>query len=268
MGLAVDTVGVYATNAGATGKAVTVSSGDSLTIRAFNPPATALLVAMFRQDTTEGFLQLKSPRLANDTTGIKIRTAESPAKEMYPPYGLQSMYSTDTLTVNISGKTAATTGGHNNGGYQIYYSTLQGLSARLHTWAEIANNIRNVFTQTVAVETGANGTWVTVLSNVTKDLMKADTTYALVGYNVSTAYSMVGLKAQETGTLRICGSGTEDSLETSWYYVRKSEKLGLPFIPVVNSNNRGNVHVTAQANAATTTGHVSLTWLELNSSVG
>lgn len=263
MGLAVDTVGFHKTAAAVAGSTATVSSGDTFTIRAFPQSATATLVQLNRHDETsgEGFVQLISPRLANSTTGIKVRAKESPTKDLYGCYSRQTLYSTDTLTVKLSA--AGTLTKTTFGAYQVYYSTLPGVAARLHNWGDISGNVKNIFTQTVAVDVATAGTWVTVLTNHTADLMQANTTYALLGYDVDLAYGVVGLKALETGNLRVCGPGTTDTLVTSNWFVQRSQDLGLPFIPVVNSNNRGNVNVTANAGAAVT-GKISLIWAELS----
>lgn len=266
MGLAIDTVGFHATKATTGGTAATVSAGDSFTIRNFNSPATALLVNLFRHDQTgtQGFVQLKSPRLANSTTGIKVRALENPAVLMLPPASKQQLYSGDTLTVNISGTATAT---HTTAGaFQVYYTGLAGTAARLHNWADIEGNIANVFTQTVGVNATAVGTWKDVLANATSDLMKADTTYALLGYAVDLAYCVVGIKAQETGTLRIVGPGTTKTGYTTAYFVDQSQRLGMPYIPVCNANNRGNIKATALAGKAVN-GKISLVWAQLNTPV-
>lgn len=266
MGLAVDTIGLHATVAGATGKAATVATGDTLTVRAFPQAATARLIGVFRQDegATEGFVQIKSPRLANNVTGIKVRMLETPAAEPLGPYAVQSLYSTDTLVVNMSGTATAT---HTTfAGLQVYYSTLPGVAARLHMWGDISGSVQNIFTQTVAVDAATAGTWYTVLSNHTADLMQANTTYALLGYDVDLAYGVVGVKALETGNLRVCGPGTTKTAVTANWFVSRSQELGLPYIPVVNSNNRGNVNVTANAGKAAN-GKVTLIWGQLSTSL-
>lgn len=266
MGAVIDTVGFHVTKGGPTGAAATVSAGDSFTVRNFAGTANAKLVGVYRHDETgtQGFVQLKSPRLANTTTGVKLRALENPATEMLPPFGLQNLYSGDVLTVNLSGTN--TTAHTTFGAFQVYYSTLGGSAARLHMWGDISGIVANVFTQTVAVDVATAGTWVTVLANHTADLMQADTTYALLGYNVDLAYGVVGIKSQETGNYRIVGPGTTKTAETSWYFARKSNDLGLPFIPVVNANNRGNINCTANAGKAVT-GKISLIWAELSSAV-
>lgn len=264
MGLAVDTVAFYKDAAGATGGAAAAVTGDSLTVRNFAGTATAKLIGLFRETGTAGFVQLTSPRLANSTTGIKVYTDESPAVEMYPAVAQQPLYSGDVLTAKVAGKGLT---GVTLAGLQVYYSTLTGAAARLHMWGDISGVIANVFTQSVAVAEGAASSWHTRLANHTADLMKADTTYALLGYTTSLAVCMVALRAQETSTLRVAGPGTTITSDTSDYFVARSTKLGLPFIPVVNANNRGNIQVSVIANAATVAAKVSLIWAELSADV-
>lgn len=263
MGLAVDTVGFGRAVAGATGHAATVNTGDTFTVRAFPQAATAKLVGLFRDDATgtEGFVQLKSPRLANNVTGIKVRVLGNPSTNLLGGGGQQALYSTDTLTVNISGSAVATK--HTVGAFQVYYSTLPGVAARLHSWSDLSGAVQNIFTQTVTVSAAVGGAWKTVLTNHTADLMAANTTYALLGYVTDLAYAVVGIKALETGNLRVCGPGTTRPEVTSNYFVDQSNRLGMPFVPVVNSNNRGNVNVTAMS-AAAAAGKVSLIWAELS----
>lgn len=266
MGIAVDTVGFSAAVAGAAGKAATPATGDSFTVRNFPQTATARLLDLFRQDasTTLGFVQLKSPRLANDTTGIKVTTLETPSVSLLPEGVGQSLFSGDNLTVNVSGDATATT--HTAGAFEVYYSTLPGSSARLHSWGDISGAVENIFTQSVALDAATVGTWKDQLANTTADLMRADTTYALLGYVTDVAYACVGLRSQETGTLRICGPGTVNAEDTRSYFVDRSQALGLPYIPVVNANNRGNIKATAIAGLVAS-GTVSLIWAQLSATV-
>jgi hypothetical protein len=262
----IDTVAFHATKPTAAGTAATVSAGDSFTLRNFPTTSSAKLiqVGLQDQDTILGFVQLKSPRLANSTTGIKLVQLENPTALLLPPYALQNLYPGDVLTVNIAGTT--TTAHTTSGFFQVYYPTLPGAAARLHSWGDISGIVANIFTQQVAVDVATAGTWVTVLAKNTADLMEADTTYALLGYTVEKAYMCVGLKAQETGNLRNVGPGVTRSEVTSAWFVNLSNKTGLPCIPVVNANNRGNINVTANGGLAVTS-KVGLIWAQLASSV-
>lgn len=267
MGLAIDTVGFVATAAGATGKGATVATGDSFTIRNFPATATAQLIGLFRDDETAaaGYVQLKSPRLANDTTGIKVRALQNPSVMLLGQSAKQSLFSGDNLVVNIASAGTATK--TTMGAFEVYYSTLPGSAARLHAWGDLSGAVANIFTQDVPVKTAAAGAWKDVLANSSADLMRADTTYALLGYSVSADYGVVGLRSQETGTLRICGPGSDETEDTTNWFVDSSGRLGMPYIPVVNANNRGNIKVTAMSGKATTTGKISLIWAQLSAPV-
>lgn len=262
----IDTQGFFATTPTAT-KAATVVTGDSFTLKNFGSPATAHLVGIFREHATQGFVKIVSPRFANTTTGIKLRALDSPAAYLHPPYALQSLYSGDTWVVSVSGGKTTASPKHLVGAYQVFYSTVGGAAARLHNWADIEGNIQNLFTQTVTVAKGAYTKWHTQLTNHTSDQMKADATYALLGYLVDAKLGIVALKAQETGNSRIGGPGTTRSEVTSNYFVTKSNNTGLPFIPVVNANNRGNINVSVLSTAATVAAKVTLIWAQLTAPV-
>lgn len=263
---AIQTVGFHATKPGATGAAATVSAGDSFTVDNFPQTASAKLIAAGRhsEDDILGFVKLVSTRLANSTTGIKLVALENPTSALLPRWALQELYSGDTLTVSIAGTT--TTAHTTFGWYQIYYSTLPGGRARLHSWGDIVGNVANVFTQEVAIDVATAGTWVTVLANNTANLMEAGYTYALLGYAVQEAYGCVGIKSSETFNQRIVGPGTTKTEVTSSYFVDLSNSTGLPCIPVVNATNRGNINCTANAGKAVT-GKVGLIWAQLASPV-
>ena len=262
----IDTVGFHATKPTTGGAAATVSTGDSFTLRNFPTTASAKLIqcGLQSQDAVPGFVQLISPRLCNSTTGIKLVALDNPAGNLLPPYALQSLYPGDVLTVNVGGST--TTAHTTSGFFQVYYPTLPGATARLHSWGDIAGIVANIFTQFVAVDVATAGTWVTVLANHTHDLMEADTTYALLGYNVEKTYLCVGLKGQETGNLRNVGPGCSRTEVTSNWFVNISNMTGLPCIPVVNANNRGNINVTANGGLAVTS-KIGLIWAQLASPV-
>lgn len=266
MGLVIDTQAFSAKKPTVAGAVAVVFTGTTLVVRNFASPATAKLLNVFRQDaeSVAGFVQIKSPRLVNNVTGIKLACDDSPAAKLLSVPVQQTMYASDTLTVNVSGTTTATT--YTTGAIQLYYSTLGGGNQRLHNWADVNGNLADLFTQTVAIDVASAVAWKTVLSNATADLMEADRTYALLGYTVDAPLCAVGLRASELSTYRVCGPGVTRSEVTSSYFVDLASKTGLACIPVVNSNNRGNIRVTACASAATST-NVTLQWAMLTSAV-
>jgi hypothetical protein len=94
--------------------------------------------------------------------------------------------------------------------------------------------------------------------NATNDNLKADTDYAILGYEVNTESLAIGISGTDTGNLRVGGPGPLNPLETRDWFISLSKAQGTPHIPVFNSNNRGNTLVFAAKNTAAGTVSVSL----------
>lgn len=263
MGLALDTVALHKANPGATGAAPTPATGDSLTIRSFASSATAQLLGLFRQGATAGFIGLKSPRMSDDVKGIQVFSAATPTPNLVSPRARQGLYSGDTLTATLSGGTAET----DAAAFNVYYSTLAAIAARLHQWGDIAGLVANVLPVYVAAKSGAAGQWRDTLITTTSKLLKADTTYAVLGYEVGTATLAVGVRGQETGNLRVAGPGVTTPNITNDYFVKLSQDSGLACIPVFASNNRTAFYVSVVGTGATTTAKVTLILAQLAASV-
>lgn len=234
MGLAVDTIGLYATNPGASGAAATVNSGDSLTVRAFTPSSYAGIEQLFSQAATEGFVQIKSPRLHDNVRGLRFEASESPAGLLIPHDVYQPVFPQDTLAVTIGGGTAET----DVAALQIGYDDLPGASARLHSWGDIAGNIEDLKYLTVANTPAAAGEWNDVAITTTEDLLIANRDYAVLGGMVDVACCAFGVKGAETANLRICIPGVLRTEDTQDWFIRQSQRSGKPRIPVFNAANR------------------------------
>lgn len=256
---AIDSIGLYRTNPTVTGHAATAAAGDSFTLRAFSQPATAKLVGLWRKGAAAGFVGVKSPRLTDDVYGIQVYAAGTPTFDLVGRYATQALYSGDQLTVTISGGSAETDGGV----LQVYYSTISGANARLHSWGDVSGMIANILPVKVTNKTAAIGTWHDTVINATRNLLHADTTYAVLGYITGTACIAVGVKGQETGNLRVVGPGSTTTKHTSGYFVELSQELGLPTIPVWRSTNRGAYYSSVIDVAATTTCVVTYIMAEL-----
>lgn len=172
-----------------------------------------------------------------------------------------NMVSGDTLTVQGSIAAAGTI----VAGLALYYSNLRGQQARLHSWGDIAGNIKSIKTVEVDLNAVAVGAWTDTLVNKTEDQLHAHSDYAVLGYEPNTAIDIVGVKGQETGNLRICGPGNTQTLDVSEYFVALSEQQGTPHIPVFNADNKGSFYVSAAHSAAIGAGaeHVYLILAEL-----
>jgi hypothetical protein len=235
MGLAVDTIGLYAANPGSGGAAPTVNSGDSLTIRAFTPSSYAGLENVYHQAATEGFIQIRSPLLHDNVRGMRFQPSETPAGLIIPEYLSEPVKPMDTLSVLMSGGTAET----DAAAIQIGYDDLPGAAARLHSWGDISGLIAHIKPVAVSLTTsGTAGVWTDTVITTTEDLMEANRDYAVLGFITDVALCAVGVKGAETGNLRVCGPGILRSDLTSQFFVRQSQSMGKPRIPVFNSANR------------------------------
>lgn len=262
MGLAIDTVLGQVTNSAALA-ALAMAQGDSLTVRPSNPGGKATLEAILAQASTPGQVRVKSPMFADNVSGITVPTKESPGEFLMPQDIGQSLVSQDTLSAQAtSGAADSTVVALRN-----YYSDLAGASARLHSWGDIAGNVRNIKVMEVACVTGAIGAWSDTLITTTENLLWANTDYAVLGYEVNAAVAAVGIKGNEFNNFRVCGPGATSTLDISEYFVSFSERMNTPHIPVFNSANDGSVFVSTAANAANVAVNVYLVLAQLASNL-
>jgi hypothetical protein len=263
MGLAIDTVLAFSTQAGAAAypTALAAATGDSLQIRNYVQGTTAQLEAFVVDGGGTAEFGILSPMLHDDKTGLTWETAETPGAFLMPrPAGVQ-LTSGDTLTVNGQAAAATTI----TAGLVNYYQNLPGASARLASWGDISGNIKYIKPVRIGVDAVAVGAWTDTLITKTEDQLHARSDYAVLGYVTSAAVDLIGVKGGETGNLRICGPGPTSSLDISEYFITMSDRHGTPHIPVFNADNRGAFYLSA-ANSAAIAGngaYVSLILAEL-----
>jgi len=227
--------------------AVTVATGDSLTVRSFSPPAQAFLDDIVLKGGQSVTARLTSPYLHDTTRGITVTTAQAPSARTLQRYGSQPLSSQDLLSLS------ALSGGSNSTLVALlaYYTDLGASDARLYNWGDIAGLISEVKPVEVDVTTSATiGAWSDTLITTTENLLAANTDYAVLGYIVDVACGVVGIKGQDTGNLRICGPGSVLSFLTAEYFIQKGLDSGRPYIPVINAANVNNTYVSAADNTA------------------
>jgi hypothetical protein len=263
-GPAIDTIVGHAANPSSTLTNVTMNTGDSLIIRSFAQTDMAWIERIIRAGATSGRVRLTSPLLHDNVLGITFNSPENPTIFMLPQERGERVYPQDTLTLAITGGTAET----DLAALVLYYSNLPGADARLHSWADIAPLIKHIKPQEVDVTNSATiGTWTDTVINGTDTQLHANTDYAVLGYVTDTNQSIIAVKGQETGNLRIGGPGTTATDDTSDYYVRWSERESSPRIPVINSANAGAIYVSTCDVVASSTPKVSLVLAELSSNL-
>ncbi len=244
MGKAMEVIDTFLT-AGATGTtpaAVTVYSGDTLTVRNFDPPAKAYLGDIWTAAATAGIARLRSPLLHDNVQGLRFRMigAAGP-RDLLTEYELQQLHAQDTLIAEIQAGATETDGLS----FVNYYEDLPGVDARLIGLEQLTPRIVNLVNVEVACATGtAIGSRCTsVALNASFDLLKANTDYALLGYESDVTGQSVGVRGPDTGNLRLGGPMTTERIESRDWFVRLNKRLGVPCIPVINSANKAGTFV-------------------------
>jgi hypothetical protein len=260
MGVALEIVNSYVTNPGV-GPAVVATTpfpGDVLAVRNFNNPDTCSLLDMWAQTTTAGLARVRSPRLHDNVQGIRERTIAATNRVLTSPFATQPLYAQDVLIAEMFGGAAETDGM----AWINYYSNLPGVAAQLFTWAQIQPRILDLLTVEVQMAGGAAvGAYSVPLAiNSFTDLLEANSSYAILGYDTDVVGLSVGIRGPDTGNLRVGGPMTPERLETRDWFVRLSNVYGIGAIPVINSANKG---ATLVDNAQTVAGVASNTVFQL-----
>lgn len=264
MGTAIDTVLVDVHNAATTAVGLTnatvTNSGDSLNVRSFDSPAWAKMESIFVQTSGARQARVMSPRMHDNVTGLTWESAEIPSEFLLPQEVGEPMYSVDTLQVQLG----AAASSDSTAALLMYYSDLEGVDQKLMTWAQVKASMVRLKTVEVAVTTsGTIGAWQDTVITTTENQLKADTSYALLGFQVSAALTCVGLKGPATGNMRICAPGNTETLDLTRYFVELGNMHGTPHIPRFKANDRAATYVSAAANTASAASDVYMILAQL-----
>lgn len=265
MGLAIDTVGAFLTNASTAAAALsaaTASPGDGFGIRAFKDTASCSLENVFLQGASPPRrARILSPRLHDNVTGVSYQAAESPAEFLLAAEYSQMMYSADVLQVQLDAAGSSST----VAGLSMYYTDLPGINANLLTWPQVQARIIDLKPVEVDVTSSATiGTWVDTLITTTDNQLKANYEYAVLGVEVSQVFTCVGVKGPATGNLRICAPGASPTLRLTDYFAFQSQQNNRPYIPIINANDRFATYVSVLSNTASQAGNVFLMMARLS----
>lgn len=241
MGAAWEILDGTVTNPGATITALTMVSGDSLAIRNFPDNATAYLENVWGTSASAGVIRVRSPRLHDNVQGIRFRTVAAANRLLLGEQERQTLYAQDTLIFEQSGGAAESDGAS----LLVRYTDVGGVQARLIDTPQLSNRWRNLVNIEVACPAGAAiGTRSTSTAiNATFDLTKANTDYAIIGYETDVVGLSVGIRGVDTGNLRVGGPMTTERIETRDLFQRLSDASGMPMIPVINAANKGATFV-------------------------
>ena len=250
------------TNPGATLTALTMNSGDSLTIPNFNKAAGGFLENAWAHSATPGVFRIRSPKFHDNVQGIRLTVPSAEARPLLPDYADQPIVILDTLTAELSGGGAET----DVGVLQFYINDMDGASQQLSTWDQIKPRIINMATVEVDVAApGTIGTWSAGSAlNATFDQLHAASSYAILGYEVSAACAAIAISGPDTSQLKLGGPGVANATVTRSYFIDQSYFSGRPHIPVIKQANKAATSVFTLSASAPAAINVGLVVAELS----
>lgn len=265
MGRALEYIAGFVTNAGATLTSLTMSTGQSATIRGTNTDKKTWLLSTNAFNATAGELRITSPRLHDQAQGIRQRITAAFSGPLAPGYNNQAfaqrLYAQDNLTLQLSGGGAEL----DTAALLIGYDDLDGISGRFIDSPTLRSKGINVLTAEVTVTAVATGNFGgAVAINSSFDTLIANTDYAIIGGLVDTRGCAVGITAVDFGNLRL-GFPCEPSIRdvTANWFQGLSTTFNAPYIPVFNSANKTTTLIDIQTNGAGGTFIVNLILVQL-----
>lgn len=243
MGKFLQLVTGYVTAPSTTQTALTMSSGDSLTIKGTDENKNVRLVAAWADNQTAGYLRIRGTRLHDATQGIRLYSVASDIENLIAPGSGQKLVPGDTIIVDLSG--SGTSGDVESAGLLIFYADLANVDAHLIGYDELMKRAVNLVgvENTLALGT-AGGYSGSEAINAEYDLLKAGKEYALVGYTVSAECAAVGWTGPDFANARVGGPGNETEKQmTSEWFSHLARTWQMPLIPVINGTNKGGTTI-------------------------
>jgi len=255
MGRALELISGRATAPGAAFTAVTMASGNSLTIRNTPFDTDIRLLQVWADFQVAGTLRIRSPKLHDNVQGLRLDATVSLVHPLLPMGASQRLVAQDTLVAEMIGSAVA--GDIENFAALIWYANLPGTDARLVAPDEVLRRAVNLVAVENTITTGAGGGYTGEEAlNAEFDLLKANTDYALLGYLVDAECCAVRWRGADLGNLGVGGPGADDIRHlTAEWFMRLAAAYQLPLIPVINSANKAGILIDAvqDENAAAVT---------------
>ncbi len=262
---ALEIVGGFATNPGATFTVLTPSTGTSFTVRNTDPAKAVWLLNAWAFNATAGELRIRSTKLHDFQQGIRNRITAAfttPVQGFHDNYSYaQRLYAQDALTVELTGGGAEL----DTATLMILYEDLQGASGRFIDNAFLKANGLNEVTIEVTVTAVATGNFGgAVAINSTNDNLIANTDYAILGGMTDTRGDSVGITGIDFSNLRL-GFPAEPTLRdtTGNYFQALTAAFNTPLIPVFSSANKAATTIDVQTNGAGGTYIINLLCVQL-----
>lgn len=253
----------FFTAAGAGTNAATLVAGGTgtLAVDAFSS-GKCYLEQLWAAGAVTDFVRVRSPRMHDANQGLRL-FAGTVQRANLLPWGLDTqVYSSDVPVYELDATGAGT--GVIVGTYG--YDDLGSGSVQLANWPEVQSRIIDVFANSFTVTAGAIGSWgAGVALNNATDNLKAESSYALLGYVCSAGVAAFAINGADTGNFDIAFPGDPDARETRDYFIRLANQSGRASIPIIQANNRAGTIVKSTDTAAATVSTVSLILARLGS---
>jgi hypothetical protein len=249
-------------------ESLAAATSDSLSIPNFIQGTNADLVDVWGANSAHACdFGIRSPSFHDNTRGLRMAYGFQPTvgagdktQLLIPPAITQPLYPSDTLTVEVNGTNPDNVGL----AYTAFYDNLPGADQNLVTAGEVRARVINYVGIKIAVTAGAAGDFgATRLLNADDDRLIANTNYAILGAILQIPACTVVIVAPETSGRRIGLPGHWNEAISSGYFMDLSDRYQRTCVPVVNSNNRGNITLQAASPAGATATALTLVMAEL-----
>lgn len=273
MGFCIDTITCFKDSlTGSAFEALTVASGDSLTLRFLDANADIrLLEAWGANNATKCDFSIRSPLLHDNTRGIRFAHMFNPTQsgadgnpQLYMgDYEFQKYRPSDTLVVEALG----TASDDVTFTQLVTYEGPGVPQGSFMGWQELQSKIVNLLGNRVspaaAASTSTYGTAEAISTD--DDRFKANTFYALLGLTTDLPFTTLTVKGPETVNLRVPIPGVQiERLGANWF-AELSRRFNKAMIPVFNANNKSNIFVEVADAGGGTAPLICLKWAELSS---
>lgn len=253
----------YATAPSTTETALTMGSGDSLTILNAPIDSKIWLITAWGLWQTAGLLRITAPRMHDQVVGMVAKGVAGRSVPLFPISKNQPLFPQEILTVKLTG--SGTAGDIEQASLLVFYDKFGSPSARLTRFDEIKDRIKNIVCVQSTLTMGTSGGYSgSKAINADFDPFKGNTDYALLGYQNDNALGAIGFKGPDTGNFRLGGPG--DPLVkryTSDWFVRLSKLTNLPTIPIINSANKAATFIDGTSDENATTAIIQMIFGEL-----
>jgi hypothetical protein len=232
----------YVTAPSSTFTALTMASGDTLSVRAMDG-GKAYMLAFWSDQQTAGNVSIRSAQMHDNVQGIRAYSIASEVNPLNPLGAPIQLTEFDTLIIDMTG--SATSADIETFSSLWYYDNAKGFAARLVTWDQIKSQVIDYMygENTLSLGTGAGYSGEETII-VEFDQWKTQYDYALIGYLVSAECAAVGWRGPDTSNLRVGGPGNETAKEiTRGWFKDLSQMTGLATIPVFYGQNKGSILV-------------------------